>query len=147
MTDPDHLPEIKARRVAREDWFVSREPRRWYDDGSCQYCGRDQAGADQETGDLHEDDCPAASEPGPDIDWLVGEVERLTHLHQLDHSLADQRQAKVERLRELLARLEWAGVFLDPMDNLDQPACPACKESRQGGHGPGCWLAEALGRV
>jgi hypothetical protein len=64
----DRLEQVKARRIAREDW---------YDDGSCRYCGKDQAGADFETGDLHEDSCPAASEPGPDIDWLVGEVERL----------------------------------------------------------------------
>jgi hypothetical protein len=125
MTDPDLLSEIKARRVARADWWQPKDPAHPYSGGFCRYCGKDQAGADWDTGDLHEDGCPAASDPDPDIDWLVGKVER--HLGQL-------------------ARLEWAG-----RDGL-WPCCPACQGHQRDGHvgiGPErtpCWLAAELGR-
>lgn len=36
-------------------------------------------------------------------DDFRAKVGRLTHLHNLDHSLADQREAEVERLRADLA--------------------------------------------
>jgi hypothetical protein len=169
MTDPDPLAEVKARRKAREDWFVSREPRRWYDDGSCRYCGKDQAGADRETGDLHEDNCPAQSDPGPDIDWLVGEVERLREYEadwvrvceelrnaklaranmedRLNLKIDEQRaaEAKLVRLRDLLGRLEWAGTLLFDEWYNKGPCCPVCHAEEGDPHGD-CWLAEALGR-
>jgi hypothetical protein len=55
--------------------------------------------------------------------------------------------AEVERLRGLLARLEWAGVFRDPMDNLDQSACVVCEVASPGPHAPNCWLAAELGNA
>ena len=72
----DWLAEVKMRRTAREDWWQPKDPVHRYP-GVCRYCGKGQAGADWETGDLHEDGCPAASQPGPDIDRLIAEVERL----------------------------------------------------------------------
>jgi len=39
------------------------------------------------------------------LDFLLGEVDRLTHLHALDHSLADQWQAENEVLRSALQRI------------------------------------------
>ncbi len=39
-----------------------------------------------------------------DWDWLITEVERLTHLHNLDHSLADQWQKDNERLRGMMEK-------------------------------------------
>jgi hypothetical protein len=54
-----------------------------------------------------------------DIDWLVGEVERL---------------------RELLGRLEWAGST----QAYQQAFCPVCQRSKLGGHGRACWLAAEL---
>ena len=33
---------------------------------------------------------------------VEAKIERLTHLHNLDHSLADQRQAEIERLRDVI---------------------------------------------
>jgi hypothetical protein len=65
--------------------------------------------------------------PGPshndDLLWLVGEVERL---------------------RGLLARLEWAGgEVVGDCQRFD--ACPECS-AREGydQHRPGCWLAAEL---
>lgn len=55
---------------------------------------------------------------------------------------------EVERLRGLLARLEWAGSVSGPATG--QARCPACKGLRlasgQGAHEPGCWLAAELRR-
>jgi hypothetical protein len=55
--------------------------------------------------------------------------------------------AEITRLRDLLARLEWAGVFRDPMDNLDQSACVVCEVASPGPHAPDCWLAAELGNA
>jgi hypothetical protein len=62
-----------------------------------------------------------------DIDWLVGEVERL---------------------RGLLARLEWAGTTCYDAYGAEH-TCPACRVQWDTaadfkGHIPGCWLAAEL---
>ena len=68
-----------------------------------------------------------------DIPTLVGEVERLDYL-----TLVAARD--IERLRGLLARLEWEG-------GLDGAGvCPACHNYDTGGHDPDCWLANELPR-
>jgi hypothetical protein len=55
-----------------------------------------------------------------DVDWLVGEVERL---------------------RGLLARLEWLPQW-NSDGSQDEAMCPVCGECRQDGHAPGCeWVA------
>lgn len=48
--------------------------------------------------------------------------------------------AEVDRLRDLLARLEWAGY--DGYGNL----CGICEMPQDRGHRPGCDLAAALGK-
>jgi hypothetical protein len=47
---------------------------------------------------------------------------------------------EVERLRDLLARLEWAGADREYLGTF----CPACQHSYLDGHGPGCDLAAEL---
>jgi DNA repair exonuclease SbcCD ATPase subunit len=54
------------------------------------------------------------------VDALRAEVERLTHLHNLDHSLADQREAENERLR---AVVEAARTFVE-QHQIGQPGTP-----------------------
>lgn len=49
--------------------------------------------------------------------------------------------AEVARLRELLARLEWAGT--NPRNPVN-PHCPACGGWPANSHDPDCWLAAAL---
>lgn len=36
---------------------------------------------------------------------LLDEIERLTHLHDLDHSLIDQKQAEIERLKDSIKQI------------------------------------------
>ena len=52
--------------------------------------------------------------------------------------IADQAK-EIEKLRELLASVEWAGDF------ADDPACPICLSRRFKGHAEDCRLKEALG--
>jgi hypothetical protein len=55
------------------------------------------------------------------------------------------RQDEVERLRGLLARLEWAGTLLfDEWYNTGK-CCPVCR-AEQGDAHTDCWLAKELGR-
>lgn len=55
--------------------------------------------------------------------------------------------AEVDRLRGLLASLEWAGSDYVNDDGSGTPMCPVCKRWRPAGHAPGCELAEVLGRT
>jgi hypothetical protein len=48
-------------------------------------------------------------------------------------------EAKVERLRGLLARLEWSR---DAYPGSDGGSCPVCRGGN--GHHPDCWLAAEL---
>jgi hypothetical protein len=49
--------------------------------------------------------------------------------------LLPQKQLEIDRLRGLLARLEWAADY----------ECPACRGREiHGGHEPDCWLAAEL---
>lgn len=59
-----------------------------------------------------------------DIDWLVGQVERL---------------------RDLLARLEWAGAEYAFAEDA-WAICPACEQRRDAGHRhlAECWLDAEL---
>jgi hypothetical protein len=76
------------------------------------------------------------------LDWLVGEVETLRgiRLHAQRYALRClEAEATAERLRGLLARLEWA-----VSDRLQGGmACPAC-DGIQPDHEPGCELAAVL---
>jgi hypothetical protein len=86
---------------------------------------------------------------GEDLDWLVGECERLrTIIADIDKlgcaTIAMQRdwtRDDVDRLRDLLARLEWAGGGF-----RDDDFCPACRASQSidHAHNPGCELAREL---
>lgn len=62
-----------------------------------------------------------------DFDWAVEQLE-----------LAWQ---ECDRLRGLLARLEWAGAY---GESGALPCCPSCTAIKPGPHGPTCWLADAL---
>jgi hypothetical protein len=66
---------------------------------------------------------PVADIAHADVDWLVGEVERL---------------------RGLLGRLEWVeqGYNCVGYDEI----CPVCNAEKDTPHVSGCWLAEVLGR-
>ena len=86
----------------------------------------------------YDDDCIG------DIDWLVGEVERLCEQEALAIELGDllpKAFLERDRLRGLLARLEWAS------DADGCKWCPACQRRYCFGdpeHAPGCWLAAEL---
>ena len=57
---------------------------------------------------LHTIDCEECRKWHPE-EWLsqaADEIERLTHLHNLDHSLADQWQKKNEELLGLLENIK-----------------------------------------
>jgi hypothetical protein len=108
----DHLPRVKAARAARPDLY------------------------------------PA------DFDWAVAaledalaEVERLREWQdriRQDRTTASVYYGNVEadrnRLRGLLARLEWVGA-----GPVRSGSCPACGAA-EGDHDPDCWLAAELGR-
>ena len=55
-------------------------------------------------------------------DELRAEVERLKHLHNLDHSLANQWEAEVERLRAALAEFASISRTGEPVDMPDAKA-------------------------
>jgi hypothetical protein len=81
-----------------------------------------------------------------DIDWLVGEVERLREQAELARELGDllpRKELTITRLRGLLARLEWAGQPTPGERIGTHPRCPVCRETKPP-HDRGCWLAEAL---
>lgn len=65
-----------------------------------------------------------------DVDWLIGQAK------------------KVERLRGLLARLEWAGtiVFDEWYDKGKCCPVPECRAEQGDPHTPDCWLAAELGK-
>jgi hypothetical protein len=79
-----------------------------------------------------------------DIDWLVGETERLRELFGPGdyQRVWDEVIAERERLRDLLAHLEWSGEY------EGEPACPTCRHHQDEGHdsAAGCWLADELQR-
>jgi hypothetical protein len=83
------------------------------------------------------------------LDWLVGEVERQrVMLAKPLGAIWEQAEAEaraawfgdrptVDRLRDLLGRLEWAAG-----DNGGSGVCPACLSWQVNGHDPGCeWVA------
>jgi hypothetical protein len=104
-----------------------------------------------------------AREFGPtraDADWLVGEVERLrerliecqgSEFHGMHtemvglHRGLEVQGAEVDRLRGLLARLEWAGQPTPGERIGTHPRCPVCRETKPP-HDRGCWLAAELHR-
>jgi hypothetical protein len=59
-------------------------------------------------------------------------------------AMLEETRGEVERLRELLSRLEWADKDLTRPSFLGAPSCPACSERQHDGHKPGCWLAAEL---
>jgi hypothetical protein len=76
------------------------------------------------------------------IKWLDEKEREVDDKSEVGHRVAEAWEATANRLRELLARLEWAGSA-----NHDwAPECPVCQELKGHAHEPGCWLAEALGR-
>jgi hypothetical protein len=117
MSDP--LPEIKARFVAYKIW-VEGGP----------YEG--------DPGREFQNHAPA------DIDTLIGEVERLREerdaIFRTSNATFAAKDARIERLRGLLGRLEWADNY------SERTSCPACMRYRDQGHDPGCWLAAELAR-
>jgi hypothetical protein len=88
--------------------------------------------------DIHEDDGR----------WLLGKLKEWQLAAGAEADLADERGREVERLRGLLARLEWVGVLYP--EGAADPCCPACGEPAPevlrstGKHDPGCWLVVEL---
>jgi hypothetical protein len=138
MTDP--LAEIKARDEVLADWHETYETvtedeaeraryTGWKPAPSpmrrCRQCGA--AALDYPEIDLeHTVDCPvppALAAGGTDHAWLIGEVERL---------------------RELLGRLEWAGTIVFDEWYDKGKCCPVCRGEQDDGHAPGCELAAAI---
>jgi hypothetical protein len=73
---------------------------------------------------------------GDMVDYLGPEWREILREH-----IQTAVDSSTERLRGLLARLEWAGCF------QEEAACPACEHYEEnGGHDPGCWLAAELQR-
>jgi hypothetical protein len=77
------------------------------------------------------------------LNWLVGEVERLrdedqSWLSDVGNTLL---AVEVERLRGLLARLEWPQTIpgAGPWH-----ICPVCSNHRDQGHEAGCWMPDEL---
>jgi hypothetical protein len=66
----------------------------------------------------------------------LAEVKALHFIGQISNADVDWLVGKVERLRELLGRLEHA---------CDVDACPVCIGLKPD-HEPDCWLAKELGR-
>jgi hypothetical protein len=94
------------------------------------------------------DDCPHCGAE-LEITWttanpgaLLGDQVAVPRSMRCPNANRDE----VERLRELLGRLEWAGCIEDITGSSS--ACPACEveEGDPHGHEPGCWLAKELGR-
>ncbi len=56
---------------------------------------------------------------------------------------------EVDRLRDLLRKLEWAAPLTWMEGDEKSGVCPACWRYRGDGHAPDCWLAEELrlGRI
>jgi hypothetical protein len=73
----------------------------------------------------------------PDRDRLGSWKDALAEVVRL--------RAENERLRGLLASLEWAGTYPD-MTAEESAFCLVCMGWRHIGHNPGCELAAALGR-
>jgi hypothetical protein len=89
-----------------------------------------------------------------DLDWLVGEVERLRNdigIRELEVNRAEAKEhdqaMEAHRLRGLLGRLEWAGTVVFDEWYDKGKCCPVCKGEPDEGHAPGCELAEVLGRT
>ena len=74
-----------------------------------------------------------------DADWLVEQAELARELGDL----LPQKINEIERLRGLLARLEWPETL--PGSGAWH-ICPVCSNHRVEGHDPDCWLAAELGR-
>jgi hypothetical protein len=147
----DRLGEIKARRALLADWWEEFiPPREEYTVTRCRRCGGDAL--DPYEGPVHKADCPvpaAVKASHDDEDWLLAEVERLRQeaaqqalrtvgLEVAATSFADG----VERLRGLLARLEWAGKYWLGDDYTRE--CPACEVGEGMAHDEDCWLAAEL---
>jgi hypothetical protein len=136
MTDPDRLAEIKMRRtdITEAPWKVGprsthvqgvahveqeAEPEHDWQPTTIAYCHMTRGHVQSEWRNAKF----IASAPA-DVDWLVGEVDRL---------------------RDLLGRLEWAG---EGDFGAHCPVCEAFKDEVDGvggsGHAPGCWLAAEL---
>jgi hypothetical protein len=80
----------------------------------------------------------------------LAEVKALHFIGQISNADVDWLVGEVERLRGLLGRLEWAGTHCER--DREMAACPVCdvladsEVVGQQPHGPGCWLAKELGR-
>jgi hypothetical protein len=108
------------------------------------------------------DDCPHCGAE-LEITWttanpgaLLGDQVAVPRAMRCPNANRDE----VQRLRGLLARLEWAGTTCWN-DGEEEESCPACGGTQEEGHleaaqriGPdgkpfdssGCWLAKELGR-
>jgi hypothetical protein len=84
--------------------------------------------------------------------WEVMELQPAITLEYFPPAV--DPQAEVERLRGLLAALEWAGIWPGSgAKDINVPGfsyCPVCKGSPEDpdapGHAADCWLAAELGR-
>jgi hypothetical protein len=169
VSDQDLLAQIKARRAAAADL-----PWRVVDDPGEEYFGdwhRIETAVEGGFGALvalvsssRTRQLAHFLERAPaDIDWLLDEIKQLAR--ERDLAVAHDRQpyptaeayervcaalerqrGEVDRLRDLLGRLEWAGC------HREEPACPVCQVYGTGdpqqreGHLPDCWLADELGK-
>jgi hypothetical protein len=75
-----------------------------------------------------------------EADVRMREYDRL--LASAMSQLADQR-TEINRLRELLGRLEWTASWFDDLGQ-EWPGCPMCVRSQAEGHESDCPLAAAL---
>jgi len=122
VTDPDPLPEIKAR------WFIDepQQPDWGYSGGSS---------------------AEWAEQASRDIPWLVREIEEQREVAgKLGRRLWEAEDALMRcrkdgnRRRELLGRLEWAGGTY-----CDEAACAECGAIEREGHRPGCEWVKVMG--
>jgi hypothetical protein len=85
--------------------------------------------------------------------WFTDDQHRAEYWADLASRDVPRLIGEVERVRELLGRLEWADHKTRGEVGVGStltiwPCCPVCKAGdNEGGHRPGCELAAELGRA